>query len=322
MIRAFISCEFPPSKEIDIICGMLKPEINPIISNTVKVGNIAEKIREEILRSDCLIAIITDKEASAFVENEVGIAFGLGKPIFAIYEESIDVKGIQPYLSTFIKYPSGKTEKIAKEIDSLKNEALNQKTLFEIQGSQQDLVDNVRQNGVLGIYPDRSTAFRKFKSVWDRENQIFIVGSSIEGFKRGIGSDAKELFSEKLKNKDSKIKILLTHNSFAKYREKQESEKVGYIGYQIKRTTNMLAEIKTGENSNLEWKFFKGAPTCFMIIAGDFMLINPYLYMHPAYFNFSMIVKNTQADFDIYNRYKNYHFGRAWESPELSVRDP
>ncbi len=80
-----------------------------------------------------------------------------------------------------------------------------------------------------------STAFRVFESSWDRERHINIAGSSIEGFKRGIGIEARELLMGKLeKDSDTTMRILLTHSSVAKYREAQERELDGYIVAQIK----------------------------------------------------------------------------------------
>lgn len=321
-VQAFISCCFPLDATVKNICNMLRPEIVPYVSTDVKLGSLPNILREKIARADCLIAILTEKGSTAFIQNEVGIAFGLDKPIFAIYEESVNVQGIQPYLSTYIKYQKGDEASIAKQLVSLKSEVIEQITSREIEGSPKELLENLRKNGIIGIYPDRAAAFRVFSPIWIREHDIRIVGSSIEGFKRGIGIDARELISSKLNDDpQSTIYILLTHSSFASYREKQERELGGYIVKQIETTMSMLEEIRdsTQAKDRLRWKFFKGAPTCFMIKAGNFMLLNPYLYMQPAYFNFSMIVTDTSTVFDIYSHYDKYHFNSAWMDKDLSV---
>lgn len=227
-------------------------------------------------------------------------------------------------MSTFIKYKRDAVANIAIDIVSLKTAASTEITAREITGPPEELLENLTKNGVQGIYPDRATAFRTFSRIWEREHQIRIVESSIEGFKRGIGIDARELLMPKLeKDPNSSIYILLTHSSFAHYRESQEHEIDGYISAQIKATSDMLQELskfaKAGDR--FKWKFFKGAPTCFMIMAGNFMLLNPYLYMQPAYFNFTMIVRNTNSLFDIFNHYKQYHFQRAWDNLQLSTDD-
>jgi len=304
---------------------MLKPEITPYLSEDVKLGSLPHRLKEKISAADCLVAILTDEGNSAFIQNEVGIAFALNRPIFAIYEEGVDVGGIQPYLSTFIKYSSSDVAAIARELVSLKLTAASEIASREIAGAPEELLENLLKNGVQGIYPDRATAFRVFTRVWEREHQLSIVGSTIEGFKRGIGIEARELIMPKLeRDKQSRVRILLTHASVAGQRESPEREPSGYIVLQVRGTTGMLQEIKqkTKSEDRLQWRYFKGAPTCFMIMAGSFMLLNPYLYMQPAYFNFSMIVKDTQSPFDIYNHYKEYHFQRAWDSAELTTEDP
>lgn len=303
---------------------MLQPDIVPYVSRDVKFGTLPHKIKERIVASDCLIVIITELGSSAFVQNEVGIAFALNKPIFAIYEQSVDVGGIQPYLSTYVKYRGEDVAAIAGDVISLKTAIGNEISSRELGGSTEELLENLARNGVLGIYPDRSTAFRVFEPVWEREEHIRIVGSSTEGFKRGIGIEARDLLMGKLeKSREATIQILLTHSSFAKYREAQEREMDGYIVAQIRATTEMLEDLKRQKHTGgrLEWKFFKGAPTCFMIMAGNFMLLNPYLYMQPAYFNFSLIVRDTKSPFDVYSHYRQYHFQRAWDHEDLATSD-
>lgn len=324
-IQAFISCRFPVEKTVEQLCKMLQPEIVPYISQDVKLGSLPHRLREMIAAADCLLVVITENGTSAFIQNEVGIAFALHKPILAVYENSVDVTGIQPYLSTFIKYNKDNLAGIAADIASLKTTITTEIASREIVGSEEELLDGLAKNGVIGVYPDRSSAFRVFSQLWGREQDIRMVGSSIEGFKRGIGIEARELLMDKLRQDPRpNIQILLTHASFARYREKQENELDGYISAQIKATTAMLDEIRKQADvgDRLVWKYFKGAPTCFMIMAGRFMLLNPYLYMQPAYFNFTMIVKDTGSAFDIYNHYSQYHFQRAWENPSLSSKDP
>ncbi len=324
-IKAFISCRFPPSDTVNTLCNMLAPEISAYVSKDVKPGSLPQRLKEKIAARDCLIVIITEEGSSAFVQNEVGMAFALNKPIFAIYHKSVDVAGIQPFLSTFIQYSSDDLSAIAGEIGSLKVAASAEIASREIAGAPEELLENLSTNGVQGIYPDRATAFRVFTRLWDREHDIRIVGSTIEGFKRGIGLEARDLIIPKLEGDDkSRVRILLTHASVAGQRERAEKEPEGYIVAQVRATTEMLEEMRKRSEcgDRLQWKYFQGAPTCFMIIAGSFMLLNPYLYMQAAYFNFSMIVKDTESAFDVYNHYREYHFQRAWDSNILTSEDP
>lgn len=211
------------------------------------------------------------------------------------------------------------------ETFDFEEENLLQTSYFQI--SNKERLDNMNANGLMSIHQDRAEAFRVFYPIWRAEPMIRIVGSSIEGFKRGIGIDAEGLLRPKLEEsepKRSRIQIILTHAKYARSREEQEGEEEDYIVNQIRATTKFLTGLRksTGAGDRLKWKYFCGAPTCFMIIAGDFMLLNPYLYMQPGYFNFSIIVKKTKKSvFDIYSRYELYHFTKPWNNTKLCVDD-
>ena len=324
-VSAFISCRFPVEAVVRTIAEMLRPEINPYLSTEPKVGSLPDQLKERISAADCLIVILTESGGSEFVQNEVGIAYALNKPVFAIYEENVQVAGIQPFLSTYIKYPRQEIGHVAAQIAGLKEAARTEVEVRQFSGSRDELLTELKTNGVIGVFPDRASAFRVFRPIWERERVIRIVGSTIEGFKRGIGLPARALLVPKLTNDpESSIHILLTHGSFAAYRENQEDEKDGYILRQIELATKVLTEIKNGlqQPDRLQWKYFQGAPTCFMILAGNYMLLNPYLYMQPAYFNFSLIVRDTGSELDIYNRYKMNHFEEAWNHKVLTTDDP
>lgn len=215
-------------------------------------------------------------------------------------------------------------ESITTEVDASKEQRL-QRNYFQI--SDKERLDNMNTNGLVSIHQDRSAAFGVFYPIWCSEPHIRIVGSSLEGFKRGIGIGVEELLRPKLEEsepKRSKMQIILTHADVARSREEQEGEEAEYILHQIRATTRLLKGLResTKADDRLQWKYFHGAPTCFMIIAGDYMLLNPYVYMQPAYFNFSMIVKKTKKSvFDIYSRYELYHFTKAWNNLKLCVDD-
>jgi hypothetical protein len=323
-VTAFVSCKFPPDEAVKQICEMLKPDITPYVSQDVKVGALPEKLRENIAKQDCLVVILTKAGSSEWVQNEVGIAFALRKPVFAIYEESVSVSGLQPYVSTSITYREGNVAQSATQINLLKEAAKREIEARDIAGSPEELIAELRNNGVIGIYPNRAAAFRVFQKRWEREHVIQIVGSTMEGFERGIGIPANKLIASKLTNDpQSRIQVLLTHGDFAKQREKPENEPDGYIFRQMTLISEMLTSVRDRLNAGerLQWRYFKGAPTCFMIVAGSFMLLNPYLYMKSAIHNFAMLVRKTESLLDIYNRYLDDHFQLAWDHPTLTTRE-
>jgi hypothetical protein len=321
-VRAFISCRFPVESAVRHIADLLRPEIEPYISEEAKYGSLPQRLKEKIAENDCFLGVISEGGTSEFIQNEVGMAFAMNKPVFAIYEQSVDVTGIQRYLSTSIKYDKADLGAIAKALASLKSEIKDTVSKREI-STPEELQEELLRLGVQGIYPDRASGFRVFSRMWDRERDVQIVGSSIDGFKTNIGIDAGQLILGKLqRSSEATVKILLTHPSFAKYREAQEGQRRGSIFGQIVNNSAVLANIQASVprgSERLQWKFFKGAPTCFMIIAGEYMLLNPYLYMQPAHFNFSMIVRQTQEYYGIFNHYKSDHFQRAWEHPALAA---
>jgi transcriptional regulator with XRE-family HTH domain len=226
----------------------------------------------------------------------------------------------------------GVTEKQLQENEdsTMETNAPEQRPLMQtnyFQISDKERLEKMDENGVISIHQDRAEAFRFFYPIWREEPSIRIVGSSLEGFKRILGISAEELLLPKLKESDTKkvrIRIILTHADFARSREEQEGEKPKYILHQIRDASRLLKKLQksTKAGDRLQWKYFRGAPTCFMIIAGDYMLLNPYVYMQPGYFNFSIIVKKMRKSvFDIYSRFELYHFNKAWNDPNLCIDD-
>jgi hypothetical protein len=209
----------------------------------------------------------------------------------------------------------------SKQIPDLKKALIDQLSKYRLPGGPDKLLTDLGRLGILGLYPDRASGFRQFLRFWDIEDDIAIAGSTLEGFRKALGVDPRKLLEKKLRGSPkSRIRILLTHPSLISYREKQEEAKQGAIGAELAESQRQLVSIRQNckAGDRLAWKFFRGAPTCFMISAGDYMLLNPYLYMQSAIFNFSLIVWNTGSDFDIYNRYDEYHFERAWANSKLS----
>jgi hypothetical protein len=321
--KAFISCRLPVTEEVRAITEMLRDEVQPLISDAPKIGNLAYNLKQQIQEADCLIVVATEGEYSPFVQNELGMACALGKPITAICKDTVKVTGIQEYLTSWITFHD--IIDCAKQIPDLKRTLLTElSSRFLVAGGPDGLLDNLNQLGILGVYPDRASAFRQFLRFWNDENEVVIVGSTLEGFRKCLGVDPRKLLGHKLKNSPkSYIKILLTHSQFVSHRERQEDAREGSIKSELAESHRQLSSIRQNCNAGerLTWRYFKGSPTCFMVSAGDFMLLNPYLYMQPGIFNFSLIVRNTGSDFDIFNHYKEFHFESAWSHQELSTSD-
>lgn len=318
--RAFISCRFPVDAKVRAIAEMLRDEITPVFSEAPKIGNLAFNLKQQIQDADCVIVIATD-DCSPFVQNEIGMAYALGKPTAAIKARAVKLDGIQQYLSTWLTFST--LADCARQISGLKQTLLNElSSRFLIPGGPDTLLSDLTRLGILGCYPDRASAFRQFLRFWDDETEIAIVGSTLEGFRKCLGVDPRKLLARKLRsNPRTTVRVLLTHPDFVTYRETQEAAPPGIIASELRQTDAELARIQRdcGAGNRLAWRFFRGAPTCFMIMAGDCMLLNPYLYMQAAIFNFSLVVRNTGSEYDIYNRYKEFHLDNAWAHERLAV---
>jgi hypothetical protein len=299
---------------------MLEGEFTPYISEEPKIDSLPRALNDKISQADCLIVIAVDG-VTPFIQNEVGMAHALGKPIAAICRKGVEVGGILLHSCAHVIFEN--LHDCAAKIPDLKAELLSKlRSSFLVPGGPEALLESATRLGVLGVHPSRATAFHGFLRFWEQARDVAIVSSTLEGFRKGLGIDPRELLGEKLQsNPEATIRILLTHPDFISYRERQEGIEEGSIKDELQRCHRELLKIweRYRAGKRLAWRFFKGAPTCFMIASEDFMLLNPYLYMQAGYFNFSLILRNTRSRLDIYRRYKEYHFEEAWNHPELSI---
>jgi hypothetical protein len=192
--------------------------------------------------------------------------------------------------------------------------------------------DFLKRSSSLGlemIYYDRTTALRDFVIYMKNEAQqkenigkVVIVGSSI----KGLLEEAKDFLTviETAIRNNCSIKILLTHPEYSQYRENQEGRPSGAIedeifdGIRIIESTINNNSCEKLQADNII-KLYKGTPTCFMIIAGDRMLINPYPYEEEAYKSFCIVVKKVEpneANMDgeniMYTKYARAHYIKPW----------
>lgn len=105
-LTAFMSCSFADEfeeprrffKDLIASCGF-----EPLLL-TQSVGlSVPEKIRQAIRRSDVLVAIIFD-EASAYVLNEIGMAYSLGIPVVMLRDRTAKVEGIAKNITDYLTF--------------------------------------------------------------------------------------------------------------------------------------------------------------------------------------------------------------------------
>jgi hypothetical protein len=204
--------------------------------------------------------------------------------------------------------------------------------------------DFLKQSSTLGlemIYPDRESALQDFApllreqaQVKGRPGKLIIVGSSIKGLVEVV-RDLPDVIQSAIENNDCDLRILLTHPKYSRFRENQEERPPGAIEDEIFASIRLLEETweKCSERAKEKkptqriFKLYKGTPTCFMIIAGERMLINPYSYEKEAYRSFCLSVrqvdvagKEQEVAKSIYQQYYSSHFESPWRRNALPYK--
>jgi hypothetical protein len=195
----------------------------------------------------------------------------------------------------------------------------------------------LKQSSNLGlemIYHGRDSALKDFvplmkeqAQVKGRKGKIIIIGSSINGLLE-MNLGVEEVISKAIENEDCELYILLTHPEYSHFRENQELRPPGAIEDEIFRSIRTLENLWLNSNNNKKpisqfLKLYKGTPTCFMIIAGDRMLINPYPYEKEAYKSFCLSVRKVdvgneqEKERSIYQQYYRSHFEYPWKRNSL-----
>lgn len=105
LFKSFLSCSFEQEDReiIDFFTKIIKSfGIEPQIYDYQEIGTIPDKVKEKIIRSDCLIAIATRRkkiEGSEcwtypdWIQHEVALANAYNKPIAIFVEEDVKIEG-------------------------------------------------------------------------------------------------------------------------------------------------------------------------------------------------------------------------------------
>lgn len=105
LFKAFLSCSFAPEdKEIvDFFKRIIKSfDIEPEIYDYQEISRVSDKVKTNIIRSDCLIAIATRRkkiEGSDYwtypdwIQHEIALANAYNKPIAIFFEDGVQIEG-------------------------------------------------------------------------------------------------------------------------------------------------------------------------------------------------------------------------------------
>jgi len=103
--KAFLSCSLSPEDRgiIEFFRKLIKSfGIEPEIYDYQEIGRIPDKVKENIIRSDCLIAIATKRkkiEGSDYwacpdwIQHEIALANAYNKPIAIFVEDGVKIEG-------------------------------------------------------------------------------------------------------------------------------------------------------------------------------------------------------------------------------------
>lgn len=165
--------------------------------------------------------------------------------------------------------------------------------LDEYRASCESFLDKYRDNQLL-IETIQSAEKHHFRAVSDERaplaervlqgslddaacREIVIIGSTLDGLFR-LGAWFEEFIRTALaRNKE--LKLMFSHWDYVTHREKQEDRADGDIAGELKQS---LSRLLTWGVPAQSIRLVHGAPTVFMIIAGNNMLLNPYTFGREA----------------------------------------
>lgn len=182
------------------------------------------------------------------------------------------------------------------------------------------LLDAVDRMGLEHLFQNRDEALATFavylteeieRHKRHEEASLYIVGTSIRAFlSPTIGNvTGADILTEAV-TCGCKVRILITEPSIAEARAIQEGRTRGYITGEIRNSVQQLKDIGIERQSI---KYYVGAPTVFVIATTSKMLLNPYPHTRESNRCFSLIVRKTKSDSDIYHQYKKYHCETPWD---------
>jgi hypothetical protein len=104
--KAFLSCSFAAEdKELaEFFKGLIDAfDIEPVVYDYQEIGRLPEKVKENIVACDCLIALATRREKiegsgnwtyADWIQQEIVLANAYGKPIAIFIEDGVQISGV------------------------------------------------------------------------------------------------------------------------------------------------------------------------------------------------------------------------------------
>lgn len=167
-----------------------------------------------------------------------------------------------------------------------------------------------------GISDERATLVKRvLEESLDDVNchEMIIIGSTLDGLFRQ-GSWFEE-FIRKAIEKQKKLKLMFTHWDYVTHREKQEDRADGDIAQELKQSLVKALIWKVPIDAI---RLVNGAPTVFMVIAGNNMILNPYPFGRESVTSMTVWLNNPRPDKPegppgtIWHAYYINHYDMVW----------
>jgi transcriptional regulator with XRE-family HTH domain len=257
-----------------------------------------------------------DKRITEFGEKlrAIRLRFGLTQPRMA------EICGVKR--QTISSWESGKTSPDVRALYLLRDWCASQDVPLELGdmlgetrydwlntplGYTINLLQVIDEMGIRGVYYSRAEALAGFCPFIQQASSICVTASSFLGIRAVAHERVSTLLQERAAEVD--FSILMTHPDVSKWREKQEGRRSGSIKIEIEETVETLKRWGV-KDENI--RFYRGAPTVFMIYTPTRMILNPYTYETEGYRTLTLEVAPTGNPNDVFSQYRDNHFRKPW----------
>jgi hypothetical protein len=185
-----------------------------------------------------------------------------------------------------------------------------------------ELMQSAEKHCLRGVSDERASLVRRVleESVRDEAcHEVVIVGSTLDGLFRQ-GSWFEEFIRQALEKQKS-LKLMFTHWDYVTHREKQEDRADGEIAQELKHSLVRATKWKVPRDAI---RLVHGAPTVFMVIAGNNMILNPYPFGRESVTSMSIWLTNPTPGKPegppgtIWHAYYINHYDMVWNPDRYS----
>jgi hypothetical protein len=113
-MAVFVSFNFEDRRLAEWVQYFLSESgLEPYLAGEPESKSLAEHIKAKIKESEALLSIITSKK-SAWVQNEIALAYGFGVPVYAVAEKGLELEGIVGLVTVSIEFDPNDREQLRR----------------------------------------------------------------------------------------------------------------------------------------------------------------------------------------------------------------